>query len=109
MRKNVHLASLREPRLEEFPVGGGRNKLKVRLGIRNLAAIPVLWLPTALPTTAVGRPVRVPKADIRDVGFTGGNGSQAKVRGLFRVSLEVRDCTSAQAGAPFETRPSRKP
>ena len=39
---SVHLASLREPRLEEFPVGGGRNKLKVRLRIRNLAALPVL-------------------------------------------------------------------
>ncbi len=38
----VHLASLHEPRLEEFPVGGGSNKLKVRLGIRNLAALPVL-------------------------------------------------------------------
>ncbi len=40
--RSVHLASLREPRLEEFPVGGGSNKLKVRLGIRNLAALPVL-------------------------------------------------------------------
>jgi len=39
---SVHLASLREPRLEEFPVGGGSNKLKVRLRIRNLAALPVV-------------------------------------------------------------------
>ena len=36
----AHLASLREPRFEAFPVGAGRNKLKVRLGIRNLAALP---------------------------------------------------------------------
>lgn len=28
---SVHLASLRDPRLEEFPVGGGSNKLKFRL------------------------------------------------------------------------------
>ncbi len=38
----VHLASLREPRLEKFPVGGGANKLKVHLRIRDLAALPVL-------------------------------------------------------------------
>ncbi len=38
----VHLASLREPRLDEFPLGGGSNKLNVRLRIRNLAALPVL-------------------------------------------------------------------
>ncbi len=29
----VHLASLREPGLEEFPVGGVTNKLKVRLRV----------------------------------------------------------------------------
>ena len=39
---DVYLASLCEPRFEEFPVGGGRNKLKVRLKIRNLAALPLL-------------------------------------------------------------------
>ncbi|MEE8608869.1 MAG: hypothetical protein V3S55_14785 [Nitrospiraceae bacterium] len=33
---------VREPRLEKFPAGGASNKLKVRLGIRNLAALPVL-------------------------------------------------------------------
>ena len=42
--QSVHLASLREPRLEEFPVGGGSNKLKVRLRIRNLAALPLMAL-----------------------------------------------------------------
>ena len=42
VKLNVHLASLREPRLEEFPVGGRRNKLKVRLRIRNLPALLVL-------------------------------------------------------------------
>ena len=41
LRVDVHLASLREPRLEEFQLVGG-NRLKVRLGIRNLAALPVL-------------------------------------------------------------------
>ncbi len=42
LMRTVHLASLRDPRLEEFPVGGGSNKLKVRLRIRNVAALPVL-------------------------------------------------------------------
>ncbi len=42
LNSNLHLASLRDPRLEEFPVGGESNKLKVRLGIRNLAALPFL-------------------------------------------------------------------
>ena len=42
LNAGVHLASLREPRLEEFPAGGGSNKLKARLRIRNLAAVPVL-------------------------------------------------------------------
>ncbi len=37
-----HHAPLREPRLEGFWVGGVSNKLKVRLRIRNLAALPVL-------------------------------------------------------------------
>ena len=37
----VHLAGRHEPRLEEFPVGGGSHKLKVRLRIRNLPALPV--------------------------------------------------------------------
>ena len=48
----VYLASLREPRLEEFPVGAGSNKLKVRLEIRNLAALPLMMQWTA-PTTGI--------------------------------------------------------
>ena len=40
--RDVHLASLREPSLEQFPVGGGSNKRKVHLRIRNLASLPVL-------------------------------------------------------------------
>ncbi len=40
--EGVHLASLREPKLEEFPVGEGSNKLKVRLRIRELAAFPLM-------------------------------------------------------------------
>ncbi len=40
--RSVHLASLRERRLEELPVGGGSNKLKVRFRIRNLAELPLL-------------------------------------------------------------------
>ena len=42
VKLNVHLASLREPRLEELPVGGGTNKLKVRIRIRSLGALPVV-------------------------------------------------------------------
>ena len=38
----VLIASRREPRLEEVPVGGESNKLKGRLGIQNLAAFPGL-------------------------------------------------------------------
>jgi hypothetical protein len=35
---------------EEFPVGGRNNKLKVHLRVRNLSALPVLMLWTALTT-----------------------------------------------------------
>ena len=39
--KPFHSAILREQRHKEFPLAGGSNKLEVRLGIRNLAAIPL--------------------------------------------------------------------
>jgi hypothetical protein len=54
-----HLVNLRESRLEEFLVGGGSNKLKVRLGILNLAELPDLAIfglnDRARTTTAFGR------------------------------------------------------
>ena len=42
MKADVHLAIVREPILEGFSVGGGSNRLKVRLRIRQLAVLPVL-------------------------------------------------------------------
>ena len=57
---DVHLAILREPRLEEFPVSGVSNKRKVRLGIRNLAAL--LVSPLYRPSDA-DRPESVVRSD----------------------------------------------